>query len=78
MLKITPLANIFNAMKEPAKKHQNSKWGAFLLMLAVGFGGWQIGLPELASFFNNIAFIRHSNFVKIYNSIFKNASKGKK
>ncbi|MEG5083433.1 tetratricopeptide repeat protein [Microcoleus sp. AT8-B4] len=56
MLKMTPLANIFNAMKEPVKKHNNSKWGAFLLMLAVGFGGWQIGLPELASFFNNRAF----------------------
>jgi len=53
---MTPLANIFNAMKEPAKKHHNSKWGAFLLMLAVGFSGWKIGLPELASFFNNIAF----------------------
>ena len=56
MLKTTPLANIFNVMKEPGKKHLPSKWGAFLLLLAVGLGGWQIGLPELASFFNNIAF----------------------
>ncbi len=53
MLKTTPLANIFNVMKEPAKKPHNSKWGAFLLMLAVGFGGWQFGLPELASIFND-------------------------
>ena len=29
MLKTTPLANIFNAMKEPAKKQHKSKWGAF-------------------------------------------------
>ncbi|WP_333276392.1 MULTISPECIES: tetratricopeptide repeat protein [unclassified Microcoleus] len=43
-------------MKEPVKKHQNSKWGAFLLMLAVGFAGWQFGLPELASLFNNKGF----------------------
>ncbi|MEG3878384.1 tetratricopeptide repeat protein [Microcoleus sp. herbarium19] len=40
-------------MKEPGKKYHQSKWAAFLLMLAVGFGGWQFGLPELASFFNN-------------------------
>ena len=54
MLKTTPLANIFNIMKEPEKKHHTSKWAAFLLMLAVGFGGWQFGLPELASLFNNM------------------------
>ena len=56
MLKTTPLANIFNVMKEPAKKHHQSKWGAFLLMLTVGLCGWKIGLPELASVFNNMAF----------------------
>ena len=56
MLKTTPLANLFNIMKQPAKKHQNSKFAAFLLMLTVGIGGWQLGLPELASFFNNKGF----------------------
>lgn len=53
MPKTTPLANIFNVMKEPGKKYHQSKLAAFLLMLTVGFGGWQFGLPELASFFNN-------------------------
>jgi hypothetical protein len=56
MLKMTPLANIFNVMKEQGKKHHYSKWAAFLLMLTVGVGGWQLGLPELASLFNNRGF----------------------
>ena len=56
MPKMTQLANIFNAMKEPEKKHHQSKWAAFLLMLTVGFGGWQFGLPELASLFNDRGF----------------------
>lgn len=56
MLKTTPLANIFNVMKEPTKKQHHSKWAAFLLMLAVGFGGWKFGLPELASLFNDRGF----------------------
>ncbi|WP_228049752.1 tetratricopeptide repeat protein [Tychonema sp. LEGE 06208] len=40
-------------MKQPGKKYHQSKWAAFLLILTVGFGGWQFGLPELASLFNN-------------------------
>lgn len=64
---MTPLANFFNALKQPpkdaaqqpAKKEPSSKWPALLLMLAVGFGGWQLGLPQLASFFNNRGFENH-------------------
>jgi tetratricopeptide (TPR) repeat protein len=58
MLKTTPLANIFNVTKQPttAKKQHKSKWAALLLTLTVGFGGWQFGLPELASLFNNMGF----------------------
>lgn len=61
MLKTTPLGNLFNAIKQPdpPKKHHKSKLAALLLMLTVGFGGWQLGLPELASFFNNLGFENH-------------------
>ncbi|PSB27388.1 hypothetical protein C7B69_10955 [filamentous cyanobacterium Phorm 46] len=53
MLKITLLANIFNVMKQPDKKNQYAKWVGFLLMLTVGFVGWQFGSPKLARFFND-------------------------
>jgi tetratricopeptide (TPR) repeat protein len=56
MLNMKPLANAPNSGKQPPKKPHNSKWAGLLLMLAVGFGGWQIGLPELASLFNNRGF----------------------
>ncbi len=56
MLKTTSLANIFNVMKNPEKKHNHSKWAALILILTVGLGGWQFGLPELASLFNNRGF----------------------
>lgn len=67
MLKTTPLANFFNAIKQPArdavkqpaKNEHNSKWPALLLILAVGFGGWQLGLPKFASLFNNLGFENH-------------------
>jgi tetratricopeptide (TPR) repeat protein len=59
MLKTTPLANFFNVIKQPAKKEHNSKWAAWVLALTVGLGGWQLGLPELASFFNNLGFENH-------------------
>ena len=56
MLNTKPLANVSNSIKPLPKKPHNSKWAALLLMLTVGFGGWQIGLPELASLFNNRGF----------------------
>ena len=56
MLKTTPLAKFFNVIKQPVKKYQNSKLAAFLLMLTVGLGGWQLAKPELALFFNNMGF----------------------
>lgn len=53
-----PLANLFKVMEQAAtaKNHHKSKWAALMLMLTVGFGGWQLGLPELALFFNNLGF----------------------